>query len=30
MTSLGAFVTGTAYNGRNGYSLRLRGMESRG
>jgi hypothetical protein len=27
MTSLGAFVTGTAYNGRNGYSLRLRGME---
>ena len=27
MTSLGAFVTGAAYNGRNGYSLRLRGME---
>jgi len=27
MTSLGAFVTGTPYNGRNGYSLRLRGME---
>ena len=27
MSSLGAFVTGTAYNGRNGYSLRLRGME---
>jgi len=27
MTSLGAFVTGTTYNGRNGYSLRLRGME---
>jgi len=26
-TSLGAFVTGTTYNGRNGYSLRLRGME---
>jgi len=27
MTSLGAFVTGETYNGRNGYSLRLRGME---
>ena len=27
MTSLGAFVTGTTYSGRNGYSLRLRGME---
>ena len=27
MTSLGAFVTGTTYLGRNGYSLRLRGME---
>jgi hypothetical protein len=27
MTSLGAFVTGTTYNGRNGYSLRLRGMD---
>jgi hypothetical protein len=27
MTSLGAFVTGTTYNGKNGYSLRLRGME---
>jgi hypothetical protein len=27
MTSLGAFVTGTTYNGRNGYSLRLRGTE---
>ena len=27
MTSLGAFVTGSAYNGRNGYSLRLHGME---
>jgi L,D-transpeptidase catalytic domain len=27
MTSLGAFVTGTTYNGGNGYSLRLRGME---
>jgi len=27
MTSLGAFVTGTTYNGRNGYSLRLRGVE---
>ncbi|HET9481239.1 MAG TPA: murein L,D-transpeptidase catalytic domain family protein [Candidatus Polarisedimenticolia bacterium] len=27
MTSLGAFVTGTTYYGRNGYSLRLRGME---
>ncbi len=26
-TSLGAFVTGTTYNGKNGYSLRLRGME---
>lgn len=29
MTSLGAFVTGTTYYGRNGYSLRLRGMEPR-
>ena len=27
MTSLGAFVTGTTYMGKNGYSLRLRGME---
>lgn len=27
MTSLGAFVTGETYNGRHGYSLRLRGME---
>jgi hypothetical protein len=27
MTSLGAFVTGTTYNGKNGYSLRLRGMD---
>jgi len=27
MSSLGAFVTGTTYNGRNGYSLRLRGMD---
>ena len=27
MTSLGAFVTGETYTGRNGYSLRLRGME---
>jgi hypothetical protein len=26
-TSLGAFVTGTTYSGKNGYSLRLRGME---
>ena len=26
-TSLGAFVTDTTYNGRNGYSLRLRGMD---
>jgi len=26
-TSLGAFVTGATYIGRNGYSLRLRGME---
>jgi len=26
-TSLGAFVTGTTYNGRNGYSLRLRGVD---
>lgn len=26
-TSLGAFVTGETYNGRNGYSLRLRGMD---
>lgn len=29
MTSLGAFVTGMAYDGRNGYSMRLRGMEPR-
>lgn len=27
MTSLGAFVTGTTYIGRNGYSLRLEGMD---
>jgi len=27
MTSLGAFVTGGTYSGRNGYSLRLRGMD---
>lgn len=27
MTSLGAFVTGTSYNGGNGYSMRLRGMD---
>ena len=27
MTSLGAFVTGTTYTGKNGYSLRLRGMD---
>ncbi len=27
MSSLGAFVTGGTYDGRNGYSLRLRGME---
>lgn len=27
MTSLGAFVTGATYQGKNGYSLRLRGME---
>jgi hypothetical protein len=27
MTSLGAFVSGSTYNGRNGYSLHLRGME---
>lgn len=27
MTSLGAFVTGTTYIGRNGYSMRLRGMD---
>ncbi|HEY3176226.1 MAG TPA: murein L,D-transpeptidase catalytic domain family protein [Candidatus Polarisedimenticolia bacterium] len=27
MTSLGTFVTGESYDGRNGYSLRLRGME---
>jgi hypothetical protein len=27
MTSLGAFVTGTTYVGRNGYSLRLLGMD---
>lgn len=28
MSSLGAFVTGSTYDGRNGYSLRLRGTES--
>lgn len=27
MTSLGAFVTGSSYMGRNGYSMRLLGME---
>jgi L,D-transpeptidase catalytic domain len=27
MSSLGAFVTGETYDGRNGYSLRLRGIE---
>jgi hypothetical protein len=27
MTSLGAFVTGTTYSGRNGYSLHLHGTE---
>ena len=27
MTSLGAFVTGTTYDGKNGYSLRLRGTD---
>jgi hypothetical protein len=27
MTSLGTFVTGVAYDGRNGYSLRLHGMD---
>ena len=27
-SSLGAFVTGTTYFGKNGYSMRLRGMES--
>jgi hypothetical protein len=27
MTSLGAFVTGDTYEGKNGYSLRLRGMD---
>jgi hypothetical protein len=27
MTSLGAFITGDTYNGHNGYSLRLRGVE---
>ena len=27
MTSLGAFLTGTTYTGKNGYSLRLRGMD---
>ncbi len=27
MSSLGAFVTGDVYDGRNGYSLRLRGIE---
>ena len=27
MTSLGAFVTGSTYNGRNGYSLHLHGAE---
>ena len=29
MSSLGAFVTGEAYDGKNGYSLRLRGTESK-
>jgi hypothetical protein len=28
MTSLGAFVTGTTYDGKNGYSLRLHGTEA--
>jgi hypothetical protein len=27
MSSLGAFVTGEAYEGKNGYSLRLRGLD---
>ena len=27
MTSLGAFLTGATYVGRNGYSLRLHGLE---
>jgi len=27
MTSLGAYVTGEAYEGKNGYSLRLRGVD---
>jgi hypothetical protein len=27
MTSLGSFVTGGSYTGRNGYSMRLRGLE---
>ena len=27
MSSLGAFVTGSTYDGKNGYSLRLRGVE---
>lgn len=27
MTSLGAFLTGTTYSGKNGYSLRLQGMD---
>jgi hypothetical protein len=29
MSSLGAFVTGSAYDGKNGYSLRLRGTEAK-
>ena len=29
MSSLGAFVTGDAYEGKNGYSLRLRGTQSK-
>ena len=29
MTSLGPFVTGGTYDGHNGYSLRLRGMDAR-
>ncbi|HEU5180957.1 MAG TPA: murein L,D-transpeptidase catalytic domain family protein [Candidatus Polarisedimenticolia bacterium] len=28
MTSLGAFVTGTTYNGKNGYSLKLHGIDA--
>src|SRR5262249_50051995 len=27
MSSLGAFLTGSTYNGKNGYSLKLRGMD---